>query len=245
MELDAEEPGELLAVLRFERGLRRRKRRPTGVVDEIEAEGRTRPSEPERVEPLERVDAARKRTATPLAVDVVLPIARQAGDNLDALSRKELRQVLVARFEEHRQVAAVDDLASHPTGFGHQQPEARVHLRGAPRQIEHANGRVVLEQIEDPLCDAGRHDLLPCRSGLHVAVMAGEVAQPSHVDLKRGYRPASQLGQAGDLERGRERGQGRDRLRRARHHRTHGNGRHQQHPPPGEHAGPDASVVNA
>ena len=65
---------------------------------------------------------------------------------------EELRQVLVSRLGQHRQVAPVDDLNVRSRGRRrlYNGPKLVVHLRGAASDVEGLNRRAVLDDLDAP-----------------------------------------------------------------------------------------------
>ena len=100
------------------------------------------------------------------------------------MAREEVDRVLLAGLEEHGQVAAVDHLAAEPMRAGDEVPELVVQLRGAAGEVEGGDVRVALQQPEHAVGDVPLHHLGALRAGLHVAVVAGQVAAPPDVHLE-------------------------------------------------------------
>jgi hypothetical protein len=57
------------------------------------------------------------------------------------------------------------------------------HFRRATGNIDSRNIRLG-QPIDDAIDRFARHDFLPVRSGVHVAMHAGEIAELAHIDLK-------------------------------------------------------------
>ncbi len=65
-------------------------------------------------------------------------------------------------------------------------------LRGAAGEIEHLDLRVRVQQLEHSLGSRTLESLAAIGTGLHVAVVAREVAAPGDVHLERAHRPPTQ-----------------------------------------------------
>ena len=111
------------------------------------------------VEDPQRLDAAVEDVPATLLLDVLLRVAGQGGDHLHPLRGQERGRVLLAGLEQDGQVAAVDDGAAEAARALHQRAKAGVQLRGAAGEIEGREGRVALEEGQDPLCGALVHHL--------------------------------------------------------------------------------------
>ena len=101
------------------------------------------------------------------------------------MPREELRVILVARLEQDGEIAAIDDVPRRGERF---QPfdeifEIRNHFRRAAGQIDCRNVGL-REPIDDAIDRLARHDFLALRSGVHMAMNAGQIAELADVDLQ-------------------------------------------------------------
>jgi hypothetical protein len=117
---------------------------------------------------------------------------------------EELSGFLLARLEEHGQVAAVDHGAPERARLAHQEAEVLAQLRGAAGQIERPDFGIGGEQLDHARGGAFVHALGALRTRLDVAVVAREVAALADVHLERLDPGTAQLGQAVLGERGRK-----------------------------------------
>ncbi len=201
VEHDAEVLEQLALVVRLERDLIGRQHRALRVVDQVQHQAGARATVAERVELLERRDALVEHPLAALAIDVVDRVARQRGDDLDALAGEELREVLLAGLEQDRQVAAVDHLDVEAARLGYQPAEPFVQLRRAAREVERAYVAGP-EHVGNPPERVPIHHLGAVRTGVDVAMHAALVAAIAEVDLQGLEDPAPQRGKVGRLEQG-------------------------------------------
>ena len=192
VELDAEALAQLAPVARLELRLGGRQRGPDRVVDEVEDERRARQAVAEAVQRAQGLEAPGEDALAALELDVLGAVAGEGGDDLGSLGREEGSGVLLARKEQHGQVAAVDDAAAEAPRAGHEAPEVGVQLRRAAGEIEEPGGGVRREELEHALCARLVQGLGPLRARLHVAMVAGEIAAPADVHLERRHGPAAQ-----------------------------------------------------
>ena len=102
-----------------------------------------------------------------------------------SMSREKFRIIFKARLEQDRQVAAIDDVPRRGERF---QPfdeifEVGNHFRRAASQID-CRDVGLREPIDNPVDRFAGHDFLPLRSGVHMAMNAGEVAELADIDLQ-------------------------------------------------------------
>ena len=71
-----------------------------------------------------------------MLLDVFLQVARQRGRHRHALLRQELCEVLLARLEQDRQVAAIDDLDPALPRRADEPPETGIQLRRTAGEVE-------------------------------------------------------------------------------------------------------------
>ena len=184
-------------VVVLERLLRRRQRRPLGIVDDVEHEPRLGAPVAEPVEGFQAADGRFEHALAALAIDVVFEIAGKGSDDLDPLAGEKLREILLAGDFENGEIAAIHHAHTHGTGGGHQSAKVRVELRRAAGDVEswQALSRKESEHRVDHLA---RHFLAAVRAGVDVAVHAGLVATISDIDLKR-IEPAPPKRRKGNL----------------------------------------------
>ena len=99
------------------------------------------------------------------------------------MCREELGEILKARGEQDRQVAAIDDVRPQGTGLTDKPAEVRVHLGNAPGDVEHGNPSLG-NGLEAGLHRPSLHPLPAIGARIHVAMAAGLVAHPADVDLE-------------------------------------------------------------
>ena len=184
MELDPEALPELDLVLLLELALRRRKRGTKRVVDQVETQVRARATVAQAVQPAQCLDAAVEHLSPALALDVLPGVAGQRSDHRHVVLGEELRQIPISALVEDGEIAAVDHLESQRPCPLHQDPEIRVHLRSAAREVERPHAGTRREEIEHPSDHGLVHGLGALGPGLHVTVVAGEVAAQRHVQLQ-------------------------------------------------------------
>lgn len=83
-----------------------------------------------------------------------------------------------------REVAAVDHPPTRGAARLYQPAELGVELGSAAREVDHPYRGALGEERQDAVSDLGRHDLPLLGAGLHVAVMAGHIAQLADVHLE-------------------------------------------------------------
>ena len=110
-------------------------------------------------------------------------VTGQARDDPHLMGGEERGQVVEPGLEQDGEIAAVDDLAVAAARLDNQPPEAGVHLRRAPGEIDDLEARIQVEQFDQPRGDSVAHDVGLAGAGLDVAMMAGEVAEAPHVHL--------------------------------------------------------------
>src|SRR3990172_3796002 len=170
-------------VVLFETVLGWRQGRPQRIVDQVEPQPCSRHSVAPPVEDLQRTDAQRKRPVSALAVHVLLGVARERCDYLDAVPLKKFRQVLLAWLKDDGEIAPIHDMTLQAYAGLHEIIEVGVQLWGPTRDI-HGGDLPPLEETEGGFNRLAPHHLLPSRPSLHMTVDAGLVAILAHVDLK-------------------------------------------------------------
>jgi hypothetical protein len=155
----------------------------------------------QRVELLQREDRRVEHLVATLPVDVLLRVAGQRRDDLDALVREKIGQILEARLVEDRQIAAVDHADARAARAADEMPEMRVQLRRAAGDVDGAHPRC--RQHGENLVDRlPGHHLAAVGTRIDVAVQAGLVASVAEVDLQRLERASRHGRKVGVLEQG-------------------------------------------
>ena len=137
----------------------------------------------QRIECPQRADALVEHALAALAIDVVLQVAGQRGDDFDFVRREEIGQILMPRFFQDRQVAAIHHPHAESARLRHQFAKLRMQFGGAAGDIERGN-RAATQVVEHLGQRRGRHHLGPRRAGIHMAVQARLVAFVAEVDLQ-------------------------------------------------------------
>ena len=88
------------------------------------------------VEALKRSDAWVKDAAAALALDILEAVARETGDDVDALFGEEVSRVFLAWLLEDGEIAAVQNAASKGACAFDECAEIRMHFRGAAGDVE-------------------------------------------------------------------------------------------------------------
>src|SRR5712692_3363524 len=184
IEDDAEVSLQLRFVVGFEVALRAGEKSPVRIIDQVQGQLFVGPIA-QAVEELQRPDAPVKHAVTALFVDVFGRVTRQRGDDLDFVRGQKFGEAFVARLQKDGQVAAVNDVPRERQGFDplDQIPEVANHLRRAARDIYRRDVRA-RQPVEDPVHRFAAHDFPAFRSGVYVAMVAGEVAEFADIDLK-------------------------------------------------------------
>jgi hypothetical protein len=139
----------------------------------------------ERVQALQRRDARVEYSIAALRIHILRRITGHRRDDLNLMFREKARVILVAGLEQDGEVAAIDDMPGRRECFQalHKIFEVRNHLRRAAGQIDRRNVRLS-QPVDEPVDGRPRHDFLPLRSGIHVAMNAGKIAKLADIDLK-------------------------------------------------------------
>ena len=102
---------------------------------------------------------------------------------MHTVRRVKIRQPCKTGFLGDGQVAAHHHCFSQGRDPFHQLPEMGIHLRRAAGEVHHFHGRMG-RQFDHPPHHRGFHDFRALGPGLHMAMLAGLVAQLAHVDLQ-------------------------------------------------------------
>src|SRR5579883_621148 len=108
---------------------------------------------------------------------------RQGTDDLDAVLCEELGEVAAARGLDHREVAAIDDVAAERARLLDEPAKVRVQFRGAAGDVDNRN-RSARQRGDTKLHRLARHLLAAIGARVDVTVFAGLVAELADVDLK-------------------------------------------------------------
>ena len=120
------------------------------VVDEGQAQPRAVPTVAQAVQRPQGLNRLVVHPLTALFGDVLLRVARQAGDDFDAHPGQKLGQIFLAGLEQDGQVTAVDDPAAGVAQGLHRIPKRRVQLGCAAGDIDRVRtGRV--DQLQRPV----------------------------------------------------------------------------------------------
>jgi len=184
VEADAELRLQLALVVGLQRALVGWQGRPQRVVDQAQRQARIGLAIAQRVELLQRRDALVEHAGTALAVDAFERVTRQRRHDLDALLGQELGQVFLARFEQDRQVAAVDHLQAERARARRQAPEVWVQLGCAAGDVEGLR-LARTQHLEHQIDQVSAHLLGAVGAGVDMAVQATLVAAVADVDLQR------------------------------------------------------------
>src|SRR5450631_3658134 len=188
VEHDAVAPAQYALVIRFERGLRWRQRRPLRIVDEVKRKLRIA-AETERVELLQSADRTVEHALAALAFHIVLQIAGHRGHHLDAVRRQKFGEIFLAWLLQDGEVATVHYLDAELARRRHQTAKIRIELGRAAGDVERCNA-LALDEVEHQVGDLRRHFLGPVRPGIDVAVEARLIAAIADIDLQ-GVEPAA------------------------------------------------------
>ena len=200
-ELDAEVRAQLAPVVGLQRRLRRRQHRPLRVVDQVERQAGARAPVAAGVELPQRGDALVEHAVAALAVDVGHRVARQRGRHVDAVQGQKVGQILLAGFEQHGEVAAVDHAHAEGACRSRQPAEVGVQLGRAAGDVERgdaARGQHLQHQVDG----VGVHRFGARRPGVHMAVQAALVAAVAEIDLQGVEAAPAQRREIGVGEKG-------------------------------------------
>ena len=175
---------EVAAVIDFERPLRGRQHRALGVVNELSLSPTARPAIAQAVEHLQAAHARIEHAFAALAVHIVLEVTGHRCHDFNVVSSEELRETLLSRLLEYRQVAAVHHLDIEFARGAHEIAEMRIELRRAARHVERGDvGRA--RECEHVIDGFARHRLGAGGSRIDVTMQARLVALVAEIDLQR------------------------------------------------------------
>ena len=170
----------------------------------MEREAGTLPAIAQRIQLLKPGDAAVEHALAALPVHTLQRVAGQGCDDLDAVGRQKIGQIVLPRFGEDRQVAAVDDLHAQRPRALHQPPEVRVQLGRAAGQIQGCDAPLV-QHLQHQIDRFAVHRFAAVRPGTDMAMDAALVAAVAEVDLQ-GVEPSAldrrEIDGAQQVERG-------------------------------------------
>jgi hypothetical protein len=125
-----------------------------------------------------------KHASPALLVNIFGGVTGKAGDGLDLMLRQEFRQLVHSRLEQHGKIAPINHVAPLPARLSDQPAEVRIQFWRSSGNVNHFDCRALAEQFHGSPSYLAGHDFRPLGSGVHMAVMAGLVAQLAHVDLQ-------------------------------------------------------------
>mmetsp|Transcript_18915 Transcript_18915/g.57146 ORF Transcript_18915/g.57146 Transcript_18915/m.57146 type:complete len:215 (-) Transcript_18915:698-1342(-) len=181
----------------FQRGLRWRQELAIGVVHKVQLQPAALNPVPRRIQQLQSLDAAFKDTAPTLLVHVGCTVARQASCDPHSVGCQKLHKVLLPRLQQHRQVAAVNDVSNAcvPSPLHHISELVR-QLRRAAGDVQGVHGAAArpgaaaLEQLQASVRRGPIHGLRAQWRRLHVAVTARLVAIQPNIQLQNAGGPS-------------------------------------------------------
>src|SRR5262249_10188134 len=100
-----------------------------------------------------------------------------------ALAREKFGQILLSANPQHREVAAIHDVAIQLAGAFHQPAEIRIQFGGAPCDVDFRDVRFC-ESLHADLRRGPIHDFTPIGTRITMAGMASLVAELANVDLE-------------------------------------------------------------
>src|ERR1051325_125443 len=206
IERDAEVALERRLPFPFDLALRRREKRAGGIHHQGQLLVRIALAVADAVEQPQRFDRFVECAVAALRVGVALPVVRQRRHDLHALRRQPLGEAAVAPQEQHRQVAAVDDVLSPPPRLGDEVAKVGMELGRAAGEVD--DGRIrPIERAQAGLDRlVAHHRVGAVRTGVDVTMRAGHVAELADVDLEDEERVGPERGPAGVRQRLVERG---------------------------------------
>ena len=114
--------------------------------------------------------------------DILFRVAGQTGKNFHLMFGQELGQVFLAGLKQDGQITAVQHMPAVLAVLLNQKAEGRIQLGRAAGQINRSGlGRT--DEFEGQCGCLWGHDFGPFRTGIHMTVEAGLVAQLAQVDL--------------------------------------------------------------
>ena len=134
---------------------------------------------------MQRLDAPFEHAFAALCIHVFRGVAWHRGDDLDFVRGEKFRQIFIAGLEQNREIAPVDHMARWREFFRAFDEVAKIgnHLRRATGKIDNRNLGPG-QPIDDPIDGLAGHDFFALRSGVYVAMHAGEIAKLAYVDLE-------------------------------------------------------------
>ncbi len=171
------------AVFRLKGALRPRQVRAHRIVHQVEVQSAVRHTERFLVQRPDRLNHRCESTVTSLAVGPFCVVIGQRTDEFDPVGGKDIHEMPVRRFKQHHQVAADDQPLFQRGKFADQPLQVRMHFRGASGDVDRRDlfsaGRLDAVHHRFPA-----HHLRALRAGLHMAVLAGQIALPGDVHLE-------------------------------------------------------------
>src|SRR5260221_13825940 len=117
-----------------------------------------------------------------LGSEVLRSVKWHRGDNIQAIGDEKFGEPSKAGFKQNREVAAIDDGFDlrHLAEPLDQIAKIGNHFRRAAGQVYGRNVGVY-QPVEDSVDGRARDNLFAFRSGVHMAVNAGQVTELAHV----------------------------------------------------------------
>mmetsp|Transcript_8693 Transcript_8693/g.23259 ORF Transcript_8693/g.23259 Transcript_8693/m.23259 type:complete len:274 (-) Transcript_8693:618-1439(-) len=171
VELDAHDPAKLLPVLHVEQVLPRRQEGAGRVEDQVQAQCAgclgSALAIAKCVQYSQPLDATVKDPSPSLLVRLGGVVRREGCNDVNLVLHQELGEVLLPGFQEHGQVATVNDAQVWPLpalaqgrGTLDQAAESRVHLRRAAGDVQDRHAGRCPQQVKATLNDLLGHHLL-------------------------------------------------------------------------------------
>ena len=183
IEFDSKVAGQLFFVGLFQRALVGWKKRPEGVVNEVEYEPCTVPPVAQCIQLMEPFNALLKGSFSTLFVDIFGPVTGQRGHNFHSVFCQKSRGVLLRRETQHGQIAAVDDVVAQLTCGNHQSTKGWMKLGCPPSDVHGPNARARPEDREQSVHRPFIHGFGPMGPRTHVAMPAHLIAALAKVEL--------------------------------------------------------------
>ena len=156
--------------------------RTNRVVDEIQHETRVFVSVPFGIQSAQRLYGFFVHPAAALFLDILQQVTGKAGNHFDTHRRQEGWQVLLSGLHEHREVTAVQHLATIAPRLFHQKAKRGIQFWSAAGNVY----RPCLggpDELERQLGSPPIHDFCPFRACLYMTMQAGLITEFADIDL--------------------------------------------------------------
>src|SRR5262249_32753918 len=110
---------------------------------------------------------------------------------LNFVPSQKRREVSIPRMEQDREITPVDEVPAGSQGpdIFYEITKIGNHFRRAPGDVHRWDVRA-REPVEDAIDGLPGHDFGAFRAGVHMAMVAGQIAEFAHIDLQYlGSRP--------------------------------------------------------